>query len=104
MVIEYLNNKPEYTLYRQNKTRFLKPPIIVNGPHIQFLTDLMDVGRFKEENDNVAFLLVCIHVFSTYALVRPLLSKNSKSVVPVMRDILDKYEIKIVESEFGSEY
>ncbi len=104
IIIEFLENKPEYTLYRQNKTRFYKPPVIVNGPHIQFQTDLVDVSRFKLENDNVTFLLVCIDAFSRFALVRPLLSKNSNSVVTAMRDILDKYEIKVIESDFGSEY
>lgn len=71
-------------------------------------TDLLDLSqkRFKDANDQTAFLLICIDVFSRYARVAPLKSKSAADVLNGFKEILPQGKLNelSIRSDSGREY
>ena len=61
---QYLNRLAPYTLFRPSRGRYPTPPVVVNGPLVQFDMDLVDVSRQAPANDSTKFLLTAIDLFT----------------------------------------
>ena len=66
--------------------------VITGLRNTMYDVDLLQLNqeRFKKANNSVGFLLVCIDVFSRYARVAPLKTKNAADVLEGFKKILPK--------------
>lgn len=103
-VKDWLNNHETYSLFKQVKRRFPRLKTLVNDIDEQWQIDLMDVSWFSKHNDGTRFLLVVIDVLSRYAWVRPLKTKDGKSVADAMKSILKERVPTKIQSDMGKEF
>ena len=85
---EALQGEPAYTLHRPVRRKFPRRRVVVGGAGDQWQADLVDISQFKSDNDGARYLLCVIDVFSKYAWVRPLASKNAWSTASAFKDVL----------------
>lgn len=101
---QFLNRLSPYTLFRPSRGRYPTPPVVVNGPLMQFDMDLVDVSRQEAANDGTRFLLTAIDVFTKYGYAVPLPNKTGPVVTAAARDIFDDRQPKKVCTDRGSEF
>ena len=101
---QFLNRLPPYTLFRPSRGHYPTPPVVVNGPLMQFDMDLVDVSRQEAANDGTRFLLTAIDVFTKYGYAVPLPNKTGLVVTQAARDIFDDRQPKRVCTDRGSEF
>ena len=68
----------KYHNYHYNRTR-----------RKQLSADLIDVSEYKDENDDVTFLLLVMDNFSRYLFIRPLLFKDAVHTKEALESIFD---------------
>ena len=86
--LDFLRSQDAYTLHKPVRTKFRRRKTIVSGIGEQLQTDLVDVQKYKERNDNVSYLLTAIDVFSKRAWAFPLQSKTGEAVRSALEKIL----------------
>ena len=89
LIKEALSGIETYTLFREPKFPRYYNPVFVVKPRELIQADLIDLQSLQNTNDNVKYLLVLIDSFTRYAWVRPLKSKNAKSVLTAFKDIVE---------------
>ena len=100
----FLNRLAPYSVFRPSRGHFPTPPVVVNGPLHQFDIDLVDVSRQQSANDGVRYLVTAIDVFSKYAIVVPVVSKNGSVVANAVSKIIDIRLPRAICSDLGSEF
>ncbi len=63
--------------------------VITNGKNDVWAMDLVDMGEWKDDNDNFPYMLNVIDVFTRYAWSIPLKDKSAKTVTEAFKSILD---------------
>ena len=63
-VERWLSEQDAYILHKPVRRLFKRRCVVVGGPNQQWQADLVDVSRMKKTNDETAFLLTVIDVFS----------------------------------------
>ena len=87
--------------YKQDAITLNASKIRKKAPRRRVITGLRDTlydvdllqlnqDRFKKANDSTSFLLICLDVFSRFARVAPLKSKNANDVLEGFKKILPK--------------
>jgi transposase InsO family protein len=101
-----LEQDPTYTLHKQIKRKFKRRQVQVSGRGEQWQIDLLDVSKLKHQNSHFTFLLTCIDVFSRFAYVVPLKSKEGKSCAEALKLILANSPSapKFIYSDAGHEF
>ncbi len=89
-VKRWLGTQDTYTLHKPVRTYFPRRKTIVSGIRSQYQADLIDVQKIKKINDNYAYILTCIDVFSKKGDARAIKNKTSTSVIPALNDIFNK--------------
>src|SRR3569832_2939227 len=84
----YLAGNDAYTLHKQVRKRFPRNRIIVTTIDEQWEIDLVDMSLIQEFNDHYKFMLTCIDIFSKFAWVEKLQSKNAEDVAKDFENIL----------------
>ena len=77
-----------YTRHKEAKPVSLHNPVIVRYRLQLLQLDLLNVTRFKNENDGVAYLLMIIDTFSRRAWALPLRNKQGSSAAAAFRTFL----------------
>ena len=105
-VKKYLSSVDVYTEHRESKR-----PKPVNPTWVYYLRqnwqgDLVEVGKFKDANNGVRYLLVVIDCWSRKAFVQPMLDKTGESTTRAFRQILDDAESPCERfyTDLGSEF
>jgi len=72
----------------------------------QFQIDLCFLIDYAEWNDNVKYLLTVIDCFTRYAFIRPLITKDSKTVLNAFKNVISELEQKplTIVCDRGSEF
>ena len=91
-VKKWLESQDTYTIHKPIKRKFRRRKVITGGINHQFQADLVDLQNIKRVNDNTAYLLTCIDVFSKYAYVIPLKTKTGKALVAAFKRIFNQIE------------
>ena len=89
-VKKWLKGESTYTMFRPRKRRFKRLKILVGDIDEQWQADLLDMSWFAQYNNGYKYLLVVIDVFSKYAWVVPLKSKDAGVVVRKFKNIILK--------------
>ena len=106
-VRQWLRGEEAYTLHKPVVYRFPRRKTITGGAHHQYQMDLLDVGRYSDDNKNVKFLLVVIDVFTKYVWVTPLKNKTGPIVAIALKKILSSplaKNVKSLQSDKGTEF
>ena len=78
VVQKWLNEQPTYTLHKKVKKKYKTTrKYRVLGRNIQHQADLVDIQEFKNENDNIGWILTLIDCFSRKAAAVPVKTKSS---------------------------
>ena len=87
-VERWLSMQDAYTLHKPVTRRFKRRCVVVGGPNQQWQADLVDMSRLKQSNNEIAFLLTVIDVFSKRAWCVPLKNKSAAALVVAFRQLL----------------
>lgn len=80
-VRDWLSQQDVYTLHKPARRRYKRIRVIVFGIDEQFQADLDDLQNLSRYNKGYKYLLTCIHIFSKYASVLPLKTKQGQELV-----------------------
>ena len=105
-VKKWLKKELTYTLHHPVKRKFKTRPVTVPGKEYQWQSDLADVSKLSRQNNGYKFLLVIIDVFSKYAWVKPVRSKNAKDIKNAFHQIFveSKQQPKLLQTDKGGEF
>ena len=87
-VRDWLSQQDVYTLHKPAWRRYKRSRVIVPGIDAQFQADLVDVQNLSRYNKGYKYLLTCIDIFSKYAWVVPLKTKQGQELVKAFQMIL----------------
>lgn len=80
-VKKYLSRQNTYTLHKPVIRHYPRNKMTSPGLDVKWQADLIDWQSLKAHNNHVAYLLVCIDVFSRFAFVQPLKKKTPGDVL-----------------------
>ena len=104
VIKEWLSHQDTYTLHKPIRRRFNRRRIITGGINQQFQADLIDMRVLRKYNDDFAYLVTCIDVFSKVAWAVPIKKKTGKALVVVMRQIFATHKPINFQTDKGSEF
>ena len=85
---EWLSQQDVYTLHKPARRHYKRSRVIVPGIDAQFQADLCDVQNLSQYNKGYKYLLTCLDIFSKYAWVIPLKTKQGQELVKAFQTIL----------------
>ncbi len=105
-VENYLRKTDTYTLHRDMRKHFPRQKTIVPGIDHQWQADLVVIPDLSIYNDNYPNILTVIDVFSKYAFVEPLKSKQGTEIINAFRKIFEKSNRKPIklQTDKGTEF
>jgi hypothetical protein len=86
---DWLQTQEAYSLNRNVLRNFQRGRVLVTGIDDQWEADLADLQDYASENDGYKYLLFVIDVFSRFAWVKPLKSKEAKNIIAAFKEILE---------------
>ena len=94
-----------YTLHRTPRRRFKNAPVVVFGVDEQWVSDLVDMQRLRQQNGGVRYLLTVVDALSKYAWVQPLKRKTGIEMVGAFEDIISEgRKPQTLQTDKGKEY
>ena len=87
-VQDWLSQQDVHTLHKPARRHYRRSRVIVPGIDAQFQADLVDVQNLSRFNKGYKYLLTCIDIFSKYAWVMPLKTKQGQELVKAFQTIL----------------
>lgn len=100
----FLKSKDAYTLHKPVRLKFKRRKTFTVGIDDLWQADLVDISALSKYNDKNKYLLTCIDVFSKYAWVLPLKSKNGSALTEVFSTILDDRQPANLQTDKGTEF
>ena len=93
-VAEFLQRQTTYQLHKPRRLKFKRRKYRISEIDDLWQADLADVQNIKNHNNNIAFLLIVIDVFSKFLFVRPQETKQADETLKSMKDIIEKSDRK----------
>ena len=104
-VLDWLSQQAVYTLHKQARRRYKRSPVIVFGIDEQFRAALVDLHNLSRYNRGYKYLVTCIDVFSKYAFVLPLKTKQGQELVKAFQKIISTGRKPInLQTDQGTEF
>lgn len=89
----FLSKERTYTLFKPRRIRFKRLRTIPTGLNTDWQCDLCIFDSIKSENDNNAYLLVCIDVLSRKIYVAPARTKKSEDMINSFEIVFSKSKV-----------
>lgn len=104
-VQHWMSQQDVYTLHKPARRHYKTNRVIVPGIDAQFQADLVDVQTLSRYNKGYKYLLTCLDIFSKYAWVVPLKTKQGKELVKAFQTILtSQRKPKKLQTDKGTEF
>ena len=104
-VEKFLQKYDAYTLHRPVRWQYSRNKTLVDGPGVQYQIDLLDMQRYKKQNDGFRYILTCIDCFSRYAWGEPVKTKSGEETARAFNAILRKAPTpNVVQCDNGLEF
>lgn len=87
---KWLKRQEAYSLQQPVRRRFQRNKVITTGIDDQWDVDLMDMSKYASNNDEFAYILVVIDMFSKYTWLRPLKNMKRNAVSRAFGKILEE--------------
>ena len=84
----WLGQQNDCTLHKPTRRRYKRSRVFVFGTDEQFQADLVDLQNLSRYNKGYKYLLTCIDIFSKYAFVLPLKTKQGQELVKAFHSFL----------------
>lgn len=89
-VRKWLQRQEPYSLQRPVRRQYRCNKVVVAGIDDQWDADLMDMTKFRKENDGVQYVLLVIDIFSKYLWMQPLKDKKGPTTARAFENILSE--------------
>ena len=99
----WLQTQDPYTLHKSVRKRFPRRTTIVNGYGEQLQADLIDMQKFKRENNGCSFILTVIDVFSKFSWTYGIKSKTGTNVAAALKKVLAGKNFRSLQTDKGKE-
>ena len=86
---DYLRGEQAYTLHKPARRHYKRNSIYVSGIDAQWQADLADMQGVARQNNGMRYLLTVIDVFSKFAWVVRVKSKDGAAVSTAYREVLE---------------
>ena len=104
-VQNWLSQQDVYTLHKPARRYYKTSRVIVPGIDAQFQADLVDLQSLSRYNKGYKYLLTCIDIFSKYAWVFPLKTKQGQELVKAFQTILSSgRKLLKLQTDQGTEF
>lgn len=100
----WLRTQDTYASYFPVKRRFKRPRTISPGVNFFWGSDVAFMLPFAPHNDEYAYFMVFIDMFSRYAYAEPLRTLRSKESMNVMETVFSKESPRSLFTDSGTEY
>ena len=102
---EYLHSEPTYTIHKPARRKYKRAKVTSLGIDYLWQIDLVDMRKFSKLNKGFNYLLTCIDVFSKYAWVKPIKTKDGNSVLNAFKGIISEgRKPEKIHSDEGKEF
>jgi len=89
-VKEWLSSQATYTLHKPVRKKFKTYSVYTEGMNDLFQADLVDMQKFRGENDGYKYILTIIDCFTKYACAIPIKTKNSRDVKEALKTAFEE--------------
>ena len=104
-VQDWLSQQDVYTLHKPACRHYKRSQVIVAGIDAQFQADLVDLQSLSRYNKGFKYLLTCIDIFTKYAQVVPLKTKQGQELVIAIQTILSSGRIPLkLQTDQGTKF
>ena len=104
-VQDWLSQQDVLTLDKPTRRRYKRSRVIVPGIDAQFQADLCDVQNLSRYNKGYKYLLPCVDIFSKYAWVVALKTKQVQELVKAFQTILSSGRKPLkLQTDQGTEF
>ena len=104
-VQDWLRQQDVYNLHKPARRHYKRSRVIVPGMDAQFQADLCDLQNFSQYNKGYKYLLTCTDIFSEYAWVVPLNTKQGQELVKAFQTILSSgHKPDKLQTDQGTEF
>ena len=105
VIKKWLNNQESYSLNKNIQRNFQRSRVLVTGIDDQWDTDLISMIPYANDNNGYHYMLCVIDIFSRYAWVVPMKTKDAQDTIKAFQIVLDQgrkpYRLR---SDAGSEF
>ena len=103
-VVQFLKTQKAYTLHKRVQKPRKYRRTLTYGPRDLWQIDLLDLQKYKNENEQYRYLCVVIDCFSKYLWVKPLKNKTGAAIVKALALLLMMERPKHLQADQGSEF
>ena len=107
VVQQYLQGEQAYTLHKPARKHYERNHIYVSGIDAQWQADLADMQSISRQNNGMRYMLTVIDVFSKFAWVAPVKSKDATTITSAFKDVLNQAaprKPKRLQTDKGKEF
>ena len=102
---EWMSSEPTYSLHKPTRRSYKRNKVLTLGIDYLWQIDLVDMKKYSRLNKGIKYLFTCIDVFSKYAWVVPMKSKDGKSSLLAFKKILESgRKPEKIQSDAGKEF
>lgn len=103
-IVDFLHRQDVYTKHKPLTHRFKRRRVYVTHIDDQWQVDLIDMQKFKAQNDNMNYILSVIDIFSKYAWAVPIRRKTGEEVTDAFIKIFERRVPEKIQSDKGLEF
>lgn len=103
-VEQWLSRQNVHTLHKPARRRFPTRRVLVSSIDDQWQADLVDMQKFKTDNDSANYILTVIDIFSKYAWAQPITRKTGDEVTEAFRRIFADRVPRKLQTDKGLEF
>jgi len=96
-IVAWLNTKRSHTLHKRTHKRYKTTFALVGALYEQLQVDIMSMQALTNQNEDYAYILVCIDMLSRQAFCRKLKTKNAKDVTSAMKNVLAEIQHSVLQ-------
>jgi len=103
---KFLEEQSTYQIHKREVKKFSRRKTMVSYVDQQWQADLVDMQKYKKDNNDYKYILTVIDLFSRYAWAKPLKSKRGEGVKEAFIVINNKYKVSPTKIQFddGKEF
>ena len=103
---KWLSKQESYTTFRPARRTFRRPKVLAFSKNYQWDSDTANMVKYKSENNDYAYFVVFIDIFTRYLYTSPLKSLRGEEMVFVFQSLIREVDEKpkILRTDQGSEY
>lgn len=104
IVKEWLHRQNVYTLHKPIRHNFPTRRVIVSSVDDQWQADLVDMQKYKTQNENINYILTVMDIFSKYAWAIPIKKKTGNDIAEAFQNIFKERIPRKIHTDKGLEF